>query len=53
MNLGQIFEAILGAAGYKLGVKFSTPIFDGAKLEDLKGMDRQGWPASNVFYLYL
>ena len=35
MNLGQIFEAILGAAGKKLGVKFSTPIFDGAKLDDL------------------
>ena len=35
MNLGQIFEAILGAAGKKLGVKFATPIFDGAKLEDL------------------
>ena len=36
MNLGQIFEAILGAAGRKLGVKFATPIFDGAKLSDLK-----------------
>ncbi len=35
MNLGQIFEAILGAAGKRLGVKFATPIFDGAKLEDL------------------
>ncbi|MDE7085310.1 MAG: DNA-directed RNA polymerase subunit beta, partial [Prevotella sp.] len=34
MNLGQIFEAILGAAGKRLGVKFATPIFDGAKLED-------------------
>ena len=36
MNLGQIFEAILGAAGKKLGVKFATPIFDGAKLDDLR-----------------
>ena len=35
MNLGQIFEAILGAAGKRLGVKFATPIFDGAKLDDL------------------
>src|SRR5574344_1074968 len=35
MNLGQIFEAILGAAGRRLGVKFATPIFDGAKLDDL------------------
>ncbi|EFA43189.1 DNA-directed RNA polymerase, beta subunit [Hallella bergensis DSM 17361] len=36
MNLGQIFEAILGAAGRKLGKKFATPIFDGAKLDDLR-----------------
>jgi DNA-directed RNA polymerase subunit beta len=36
MNLGQIFEAILGAAGKKLGKKFATPIFDGAKLDDLR-----------------
>ena len=35
MNLGQIFECILGAAGKKLGVKFATPIFDGAKLDDV------------------
>lgn len=35
MNLGQIFEAILGSAGKKLGVKFATPIFDGASLDDL------------------
>jgi DNA-directed RNA polymerase subunit beta len=35
MNIGQIFEAVLGAAGKKLGVKFSTPIFDGATLDDL------------------
>src|SRR5438874_7414294 len=32
MNLGQIYETILGWAGLKLGVKFSTPIFDGATL---------------------
>jgi DNA-directed RNA polymerase subunit beta len=36
MNLGQIFEAILGAAGKRLGKKFATPIFDGAKLDDLR-----------------
>ncbi|MCF0196070.1 MAG: DNA-directed RNA polymerase subunit beta, partial [Bacteroidaceae bacterium] len=35
MNIGQIFETVLGAAGRKLGVKFATPIFDGASLEDL------------------
>ena len=45
MNLGQIFEAILGAAGKKLGVKFATPIFDGAKLNDLKvWTDKAGLP---------
>ena len=35
MNIGQIFETVLGAAGQKLGVKFATPIFDGASLDDL------------------
>ena len=45
MNLGQIFEAILGAAGKKLGVKFATPIFDGAKLNDLsEWTDKAGLP---------
>ena len=45
MNLGQIFEAILGAAGRRLGVKFSTPIFDGAKLDDLcEWTDKAGLP---------
>ena len=45
MNLGQIFEAILGAAGKKLGVRFATPIFDGAKLDDLKEWtDKAGLP---------
>jgi DNA-directed RNA polymerase beta subunit len=32
MNLGQIFETVLGWAGEKLGMKFGTPIFDGAAL---------------------
>ncbi len=36
MNLGQIYETVLGWAGKKLGVKFSTPIFDGAKIEDIE-----------------
>lgn len=35
MNLGQIYETVLGWAGKELGVKFATPIFDGAQLEDL------------------
>lgn len=45
MNLGQIFEAILGAVGKKLNVKFATPIFDGAKLDDLtEWTDKAGLP---------
>ena len=35
MNLGQIYETVLGWAGHKLGKKYSTPIFDGAKMEDV------------------
>ena len=53
MNLGQIFEAILGAAGRNLGVKFATPIFDGAKLDDLKEWtDKAGLPnmcSTNIY----
>ena len=53
MNLGQIFEAILGAAGRNLGVKFATPIFDGAKLEDLKEWtDKAGLPPMCSTYIY-
>ena len=37
MNLGQIYETILGWAGEKLGLKFATPIFDGASLADIEG----------------
>ena len=35
MNLGQIYETVLGWAGYRLGLKFSTPIFDGASIEEI------------------
>jgi DNA-directed RNA polymerase subunit beta len=53
MNLGQIFEAVLGAAGRKLGVKFATPIFDGAKLEDLcEWTDKAGLPRYCSTQLY-
>ena len=53
MNLGQIFEAILGAAGKRLGVKFATPIFDGAKLDDLaKWTDKAGLPRLCSTHLY-
>jgi DNA-directed RNA polymerase subunit beta len=36
MNLGQIFETVLGWAGEKLGMKFSTPIFDGASQDEIE-----------------
>ncbi len=45
MNLGQIYESVLGWAGLKLGLKFSTPIFDGATLEEIDGyMGQAGLP---------
>ncbi len=37
MNLGQIYETVLGWAGMRLGVKFSTPIFDGATIDEIAG----------------
>ena len=53
MNLGQIFEAVLGWAGRKLDVKFSTPIFDGASLDDLDAWtDKAGIPRHGTTYLY-
>ena len=53
MNIGQVFEAVLGAAGRKLGVKFATPIFDGAKLEDLcEWTDKAGLPRYCSTQLY-
>ena len=45
MNIGQIFETVLGAAGRELGVKFATPIFDGAHIDDLnEWTDKAGLP---------
>ena len=53
MNLGQIFEAVLGWAGKDLGVKFATPIFDGADLNDLnEWTDKAGIPRYGKAYLY-
>ena len=53
MNIGQIFETVLGAAGKKLGVKFATPIFDGASLEDLcEWTDKAGLPRYCSTQLY-
>ena len=53
MNLGQIFEAVLGWAGRNLDVKFATPIFDGASLDDLNAWtDKAGIPRYGKTYLY-
>lgn len=52
MNLGQIFETVLGWAGNELGVKFATPIFDGAKMDDLNDWtDKAGLPRYGKTYL--
>lgn len=53
MNLGQIYETVLGWAGQKLGMKFSTPIFDGAKLEEIDELVKKaGLPRFGSTYLY-
>ena len=53
MNLGQIFETVLGWAGRELGEKFATPIFDGATLDDLNAWtDKAGLPRYGRTYLY-
>ncbi len=53
MNIGQIFETVLGAAGKALGVRFSTPIFDGAHMEDLnEWTDKAGLPRYCSTQLY-
>ena len=53
MNIGQIFEAVLGWAGQELGVKFSTPIFDGCSLEQLdEWTDKAGLPRAGKTQLY-
>ncbi|MEE0973158.1 MAG: DNA-directed RNA polymerase subunit beta, partial [Paludibacteraceae bacterium] len=53
MNLGQIFETVLGWAGKELGVKFATPIFDGATLDDLnQWTDKAGIPRYGKTYVY-
>ncbi len=53
MNLGQIYETVLGWAGQVLGLKFSTPIFDGASLEQINEYtDKAGLPRYGKTYLY-
>jgi DNA-directed RNA polymerase subunit beta len=53
MNLGQIYETILGWAGLKMGLKFSTPIFDGASIEQIdEYVSKAGLPKFGSTYLY-
>jgi len=53
MNLGQIFETVLGWAGLKLGKKFATPIFDGASLDEIdEFVQEAGLPNLGQTYLY-
>jgi DNA-directed RNA polymerase subunit beta len=53
MNLGQIYETVLGWAGQKLGVKFATPIFDGASTEEIANyIDTAGLPSFGHTFLY-
>lgn len=53
MNIGQIYETVLGWAGLKLGLKFATPIFDGANLDQITEYTEQaGLPIYGSTYLY-
>jgi len=53
MNLGQIYETVLGWAGKELGIKFATPIFDGASHEEVEEwVKKAGIPESGRTYLY-
>ncbi len=53
MNLGQIYETVLGWAGEKLGRKFATPIFDGAAISEICDLTEQaGVPEFGVTHLY-
>jgi DNA-directed RNA polymerase subunit beta len=53
MNLGQIYETVLGWAGMKLGRKYATPIFDGATpTRSMRETDEAGMPRFGKTYLY-
>ena len=53
MNIGQIYETVLGWAGLKLDKKYSTPIFDGASLDEINSItDEAGLPRFGHTYLY-
>ncbi|MBM3403468.1 MAG: DNA-directed RNA polymerase subunit beta [Bacteroidetes bacterium] len=52
MNLGQIYETVLGWAGKELGFTFATPIFDGASLDEINGlMEKANIPKNGMVYL--
>jgi DNA-directed RNA polymerase subunit beta len=53
MNLGQIYETVLGWAGQNLGIKFATPIFDGATVDEIADYCNQAQiPLYGHTYLY-
>ncbi|WP_185870378.1 DNA-directed RNA polymerase subunit beta [Blattabacterium cuenoti] len=53
MNIGQIYETVLGWAGYKLNIKFSTPIFDGASIDKIyEYTNKAGIPRFGTTYLF-
>ena len=53
MNLGQVYESVLGWAGQKLDIKFATPIFDGASVEEINDYCiKSGVPQYGKTYLY-
>ena len=53
MNLGQIYETVLGWAGKKLGLTFATPIFDGAEVDEINQyLVKAGLPENGKIYLY-
>ncbi|MCF8233880.1 MAG: DNA-directed RNA polymerase subunit beta [Bacteroidales bacterium] len=53
MNLGQIYETVLGWAGKKLGLKFATPIFDGAEIDQINGyLEKAKLPVNGSTYLF-
>ena len=53
MNIGQIYETVLGWAGEKLDTKYATPIFDGANIDQINALtDKAGVPRYGHTYLY-
>jgi len=53
MNLGQIYETVLGWAGERLGLKFDTPVFDGATIDEINEYtDKAGVPRFGHVHLY-